>query len=245
MANACKYEIRARGAKNHVMRLGQMMPCSYDMDPKMLNAEGTKDDFRICFTGDTKWSLDAYCHGKRNVVLPFDLEDGYWDDLPDEDLDDFFCSAWEELATLPMRQKSELLQIGIYALLADESFGYISIYHWNCGELIYSVELIEGWRWRQYDCTPYEDYISAYKDSCRAFFIHPSHYPPTWNKDKYNTYEQFCREFEINPGRIPESEWQRDAKRGQNVFIYESPSIYIPLRFMRNKYISSYEFPNK
>lgn len=63
MANICWYQIRAKGEKKNLMFLYHSMPVYYD-----INMISSNDD-TIIFTGDCKWSLDAYCENSNDKLV--------------------------------------------------------------------------------------------------------------------------------------------------------------------------------
>lgn len=138
MANICYYEIHARGPKRNVLDLGCMIP-DYSGDKEILYANGTEDDYLLWFKGDCKWELDAYCGENPNVTYEPDEDD----DIDDDDLKSYFENFFDKEMYIPMRQKSEILQIEIFALSVDSGGFFVNIDHYDKGKILSSVNILE------------------------------------------------------------------------------------------------------
>ena len=104
MANVCKYKIKVNGTKISCLALVNMMPL-YCGEKEILSVNGTDECFSMTFSGDCKWSVDAYTQKHKNLssLSKEEIEqinDGmYWD--------------------YPLSEKSLMLNCEIFCVSAD------------------------------------------------------------------------------------------------------------------------------
>ena len=123
MANFCEYEIHVKGSKKAALMVYAATP-SYE-EKEITYQEMIGDDYVVHFTGDCKWSLDAYCEPAKQGI---DLE------LIDED--DFDEDCGEEYWYISLKEKSELLHCEIQAHSWSEESGFDGFEHYKDGKEI-------------------------------------------------------------------------------------------------------------
>ncbi len=169
MANFCYYEIHAKGPKDRVYALGAMMPVYEDI--AILRKSGTDKDYTLWFKGDCKWALDAYCDEKPGVV--FDESDDE-EIVPGKSYGVFidYCYDYQkfndEYMYLTMRQKSEILQIEVFAMSIDEGGGFVCFDHYKNGKQITSIDILNAFN-AEGESLSDEAIRSACEDMLREF----------------------------------------------------------------------------
>ncbi len=195
MANYCNYEIHVKGTKKAALMMAAIMASADSKE--ITHEEGTDENYVVWIEGDCKWSLDAYCEEKKDVVI--NLDEYTEEDIRDADFDEYWY--------LTMRQKSEVLGLEILAHSWSDESEFDVFEYYDYGRKVSSENINCRPEWDEEMQMVYCSYI----DYCMVFGLNPSLNPPdTWNKEEYPTYEEFCYEHDIDPEILPESKWEED-----------------------------------
>ena len=143
MANACYYEIHAKGSKYNVQAFMDYITPSVDHFPEVILEKGTDSEYVLWFKGDCKWELDAYTEEKPDFV--------YDESIDEEDY-------YKELQFLTLRQKSEIFQIEFFAVEVDEGGEFVAYLHYKNGKKICNVDLSGVFQGEDEDDYDEEDY---------------------------------------------------------------------------------------
>lgn len=141
MANICLYKIIVKGTKNACYALVNMMPL-YSGEKEYVEENGTDDEYQLLFTGDCKWSVNAYTSWNNTLTAPYS---------PDEiaNIQDGF--GWN----IPLKQKSMLLNCEIFCNSKDIDDCCRATYeHYNKGEEVHDEcpKELHIKRGREYGC---------------------------------------------------------------------------------------------
>lgn len=194
MANYCNYEIHARGSKKAALLLFTMMPCCDDKE--ITHEEGTDDKYVVHMNGNCKWSLDSYC--KEQPEVKIDFESFSEEEVRDEE---FGLDWWY----LPLRQKSELLNLEILAHSWSEESEFDQMEIYKFGTLVSCDYAPFAPDWCEY-----QDDFDSYQEFCEVFNVDPNKNPPLWNQSEYPHYVDFCEAYGLNPERVLEEDWEKD-----------------------------------
>ena len=129
MANICEHLILAKGTKKAALMAFASTSKIDDFDC-ICKEFGTDDEYVVWYQGACKWSLDAYSKESNNVEI--DLSKLSEDDLRNGEGYDF----WD----FTMRQRSEVLGLGLFAhpWSAESEFGTYE--RWKDGRVVFGAK---------------------------------------------------------------------------------------------------------